>query len=87
MFHLDPFTRLRLQRGCEHLHRLGARPTAEFLAELGNRIGGMPAIFALLGEYEERVSPRLSRLTGGHKFPVRPLHAVPSAVAQREVVP
>ena len=54
MVYLHPFDRLRLQRGAEHLHRLGARPTAEFLAEVGHRIGGMPAIFALLGEYEER---------------------------------
>jgi hypothetical protein len=84
--HLHPLDRLRLQRGAEHLHRLGARPTAEFLAEVGHRIGGMPAIFALLGEYEERLSPRLLRLTGGHKFPPPPLHAVPSADARREAV-
>lgn len=77
MIYLDPLSRLRLQRGAEHLHRLGARPTAEFLAEVGHRIGGMPAIFALLGEYEERLSPRLLRSAGGDRFPPRPLRLVP----------
>jgi hypothetical protein len=34
MVHLDPFVRLRLQRRVEHLHRLGPRVVAEFLAEI-----------------------------------------------------
>jgi hypothetical protein len=53
----DPFTRLRLQRGAEHLHRLGPRATAELLAEVGARIGGMPCVPGLLAEYERRLTP------------------------------
>jgi len=86
MIHLDPFTRLGLQRGCEHLHELGPRVTAELLAEVDHRIGGMACIIGLLSEYEPRLSPRQLRLTGGHKFPRHPLRAVPSAGAQCEVV-
>jgi hypothetical protein len=43
LFHLDTFTRLRLQRRVEHLHALGPGVTAKFWAEVGPRIGGMPA--------------------------------------------
>jgi hypothetical protein len=86
MIHLDPFTRLRLQRGCEHLHELGPRATAELLAEVDHRIGGMACIIGLLTEYERRLSPRLLRLAGGDRFPRRSLRAVPSADAQRKVV-
>src|SRR5690242_15403776 len=48
----DPFTAARLERGALHLHKLGARATAELLAEVGNRIGGMTTILAVLGEYQ-----------------------------------
>jgi hypothetical protein len=75
--HLDAFTRLRLQRGCEHLHRLGPRATAELLAEVDHRIGGMACIINLLTEYEQRLSPRLLRAAGGDRFPPRQLHSVP----------
>ena len=68
MVYLHPFDRLRLQPGCRALHRLRARPTAEFLAENGYRIGGMPAIFALLGESKERLSPPPVAPTGGVGF-------------------
>jgi hypothetical protein len=74
---LDPFVARRMQRGCEHLHELGARATAELLAETGVRIGGLPAILGLLGEYERRLTPRMLRLTGGDRFPTRRLRAVP----------
>jgi hypothetical protein len=77
MVHLHPLDRLRLQRGAEHLHRLGARANAEFLAEIGQRIGGMPAIFALLRDYEHRLNPELLRAAGGDRFPPRPLHQAP----------
>jgi hypothetical protein len=53
-----PLDQARLQRGAEHLHRLGPRAMAEFLAELGSRIGGTPACLSLLNEY--------SRVTPGH---------------------
>jgi hypothetical protein len=51
------------------------RATAELLAELGNRIGGMPAIIGLLTEYE-RLTPEVLRATGGDRFPRR-IRAVP----------
>lgn len=70
---------LRLQRGAEHLHRLGPRATAEFLSELACRIGGAPAIMALLTEYG-RVSPGMVRAAGGDRFPPRVLHVVPREV-------
>jgi hypothetical protein len=71
----DPFIAVRLQRGAEHLHRLGARATAELLAEVGHRIGGTPCILGLLTEYE-RLTPEMLRVTGGDKFPRR-IRAVP----------
>jgi hypothetical protein len=76
---IDPFTALRVQRGVEHLHlhRLGPRATAEFLGDVADQIGGMPAIVALLAEYERRLSPAMLRATGGDRFPPRRLRAVP----------
>jgi hypothetical protein len=70
---------LRLQHGAEHLHALGARATAEFLAELADRIGGLPAIHGLLHEYR-RISPEMVRHAGGDAFPPRPLRLVPREV-------
>jgi hypothetical protein len=75
--HLDPFVRLRLQRGAEHLCRLGPRATAEFLGEVADRVGGMPCILDRLSEYERRLSPVLLRAAGGDRFPPRLLHLVP----------
>ena len=72
MIHLNPLARLRLQRGAEHLHALGARPVAEFLAEIGSRIGGMPAIFALLVEFETRLAPQMIRLASGERRDAAP---------------
>jgi hypothetical protein len=77
MVHLHPLDQLRLQRGAEHLHKLGARATAELLSEVAHRIGGMPCIMGLLGEYERRLTPRMLRLTGGDRFPTRRLRGVP----------
>ena len=77
MIHLDPLDRLRLQRGAEHLHALGARAQAEFLVEIGTRIGGLPCILGLLGEYQQRLSPQMPRAVGSHRFPSRPLRVVP----------
>jgi hypothetical protein len=77
MVFLDPLDRLVLQRRVEHLHRCGARATAEAFAEIGRRIGGMPAILTVLGEYERRLSPELLRSVRGDRFPRRPLRVVP----------
>jgi hypothetical protein len=77
MVHLDPLDHLRLERGAEHLHGLGARAVAELLAEVGDRIGGMPCILGILGEYQQRLSPQMLRAVGGHRFPTRPMRVVP----------
>lgn len=74
---LDHLTALRLQRDVEHLCALGPRATAEFLVDLTDRIGGLPAALALLAEYERRLTPDMLRATGGDRFPQRPLHLVP----------
>ena len=73
----QPHDRLRLQRGAEHLHRLGARATAEALAEIAARIGGMPAILGVLEEYRARLTPQMLAATGGDRFPPRALREVP----------
>jgi hypothetical protein len=67
--HLDQLTQGRLQRGAEHRHRIGARATAELLAEVGDRIGGMPCILGLLAEYEWHLTPQMVRAAGGDCFP------------------
>ncbi len=77
--HLD---RARLDRGAEHLNRLGARATAEFLAELSATIGGGPAIMRLLAEYQTRLNPVLLQSAGGHRFPSRRPRAVPAELRQ-----
>jgi hypothetical protein len=86
MVYLNPITRLRLQCDVEHLHALGPRATAELLAEVGHRIGGMPCILSLLGEYRQRLTPEMIRHADADRFPPPPLHAVPSADARREAV-
>jgi hypothetical protein len=77
MYYLDPFTRHTLERGSAHLHRLGDRAIAEFLAEISARIGGLPAVLQILGEYEERLTPEMVRLVGGDRFQPMPLRVVP----------
>ncbi len=75
MSYRDPLETLRLQRGAEHLHKLGARATAEFLAELALKIGGTPAMIGLLAEYQ-RLSPGMVRAVGGDRFPPLPVRQV-----------
>jgi len=70
--------RARLDRGAEHLNRLGARATAEFLAELAGIVGGQPAILRLLAEYQNKLNPALLHSAGGHRFPPRRPRTVPS---------
>jgi hypothetical protein len=73
---LDPLDQIRLQRGAAHLHCLGPRATFEFLLELAEKIGGLPATIGLLIEYQ-RKSPALLRAVGGDRFSPRPLRVVP----------
>jgi hypothetical protein len=74
---LDPWTALRLQRGSAHLVHLGPRAVAEYLSQLADQIGGLPAALALLAEYENRLTPEKLRAIGGDRFPARQLHVVP----------
>jgi hypothetical protein len=76
MVHLQPLDRLRLERGVLHLHNLGPRAEAEFLAELAGKIGGLPAILGLLAEYQAKLSPAKLRASGGDRFPPRALRRV-----------
>ena len=76
MFHRDSLTTLRLQRGVEHLHRLGARATAEALAEVADRIGGWPALLSVLTEYEQRLTPAMIRSAQAARFPPKTLRRV-----------
>lgn len=66
---LRPLDQLRLHRDAKHLHRLGPRAVAEAFAEVGCRIGGMPAIFATLADYR-RLSPKRTSQAGGER-PIR----------------
>ena len=75
---LDSLDQLRLQRGTQHLHKLGPRAVAGFLEDLADHIGGMPAALGLLAKYEQRLSPAMIRAAGGDRFPPRPLHGVPA---------
>jgi hypothetical protein len=75
MQHRDSLDTLRLHRGAEHLHQLGARATAELLAEVAERIGGWPLILATLTEYE-RLTPGMVRKAGADRFPPRPIRQV-----------
>ena len=73
---MDTLIDLRLQRGAEHLHRLGPRAIAGYLGDLSRRIGGLPAALGLLAEYETKLTPDMLRATGGDRFPQR-LRVVP----------
>jgi hypothetical protein len=71
----------RLKPGVEHLHTLGPRVTAEMLADLASRIGGLPAILGLLAEYQ-RLTPQSVVLAGADRFPPPALRVVPCEVQQ-----
>jgi hypothetical protein len=74
---LDNLDRLRFERGAAHLHRLGARATAELLAEVAESIGGAPCILARLADYERRLTPAMVRAADADRMPSRPLRRVP----------
>jgi hypothetical protein len=69
--------RMRLQRGAEHLHDLGPRAFAEFLAEIAATIGGRSSIMGSLAEYERRLTSVTLNAAGGDRFPARILNAAP----------
>ncbi len=74
----DRTTELRLQRGAEHLHRLGPRAIAELLAEIGHQAGCMDDVLEVLGRYRAGLTPELLRLVGGDRFPPRVPREVPA---------
>ena len=67
---------LRLQRGAEHLHRLGARALAELLAELARDRCDLAGTLDRLDAWRAGPSPELLRAAGGDRFPPRPLRVV-----------
>ena len=54
-----------------HLHTLGPRAVAEFLAELADKIGGGPAISGLLADYRNRLTPAMIDAAGAGRMPRR----------------
>jgi hypothetical protein len=72
---IDPLTELRLQRGAEHLCRLGPRATAELFAEIAFRTGNLRCVVNLLSEYQE-LSPEVLRAVGGDSPAADPAGAV-----------
>jgi hypothetical protein len=75
MVFLDPLVRFRIERGSEHLHRLGARAVAEFLAEGIGEGDDTSSLLNRLQRYQQ-LDPALLRAVGGDRFPRR-LRAVP----------
>ena len=73
----DPVMALRLQRGATHLHHLGSRAVAEFLAEIARRSGEVHCILEMLREYESRLNLDMMTVTGADRFVRRNLLAVP----------
>jgi hypothetical protein len=67
---------LRIQRGAEHVHRLGARALAELLAELARDRCDLAGTLDLLDAWRAGLSPELLHAAGGDRFPPRPLHQV-----------
>lgn len=82
-YSMTPLDRLRLDRGAAHLHGLGPRATAEALATLAARIGGAPALLAVLAEYEA-LTPGMVRAVGADHFPPHPLRQVERTSMLRE---
>ena len=54
---VDTFTRIKLYRGAAVLHARGPDATAEALAEVARRIGGLAAIIGVLNELTARPRP------------------------------
>ena len=73
----DTLTRLRLQRGTQHLHALGPSAVAGFIEDLSARIGGLPAAVGLLAEYETNLTPALTRVAERDCVPLCRVARVP----------
>ena len=66
---------MRFRHRVQHLHRLGPRVTAEFLAELGAERSIQTVIDQKLGTYAE-LDPETLGAAGGDQFPPAPIHGV-----------
>ena len=75
MHNIPPGQRPQFEQSVRHLHSLGPRATAEALAEIAAKIGGLPAITGILNEYRN-LSPAQLRAAGGDRFPPQPLRKV-----------
>jgi hypothetical protein len=69
---------LRLQRGAEHVHCLGARALAELLAELAGERCDLAATLDRLDAWRVGLSPELLHAVGGDSLPRQPILAVPA---------
>jgi hypothetical protein len=81
----DRTTELRLQRGAEHLHRLGPRAIAELLAEIGHRADCLDDVLEVLGRYRAGLTPELLRQVGGDRFPPSVPREVPADLRRSRV--
>jgi hypothetical protein len=77
-YNMTPQDRQRLDRGAAHLHKLGPRATSEMLATLAARIGGGPALLAVLAEFERLPPGRVRTATGDHSSSPRVLERTPT---------
>lgn len=59
----------RLQRAAEHLHALGARPMAEFVAELLDTAGADPCLLDRLLDWRQ-LNQAVIRALGADRFPL-----------------
>ena len=64
---------LRLQRGAEHVHRLGARALAELLLQMARERRDVDDMLALLDAWRDGLTPAMVRAAGGDCFPPRVL--------------
>ena len=68
---MTPGQRLRIERGVERLHRLGARPMAELMIELVSPVGESDLLIRMLDRWGQRLTPEALRVTGGDRFAPR----------------
>ena len=70
-FKMTPQDQQRLCRGAAHLHRLGPRAVSDMLATLDARIGGGPALLAVLAEFEQLLPGQVRAADNGRSSPSR----------------
>ena len=64
-----------VRAGVAHLQRLGSRALCEVLVDLARSRGGIDQLVCLMGEVTW-LQPEMLRVTGGDRFPPRPLRRV-----------